>query len=98
MDPSKLTALRFCRPNLLKVLTVRHYLASAHKDAGGFLNEHEEDDIRAEKTTFDQADKFISILLTKDNSAFDKFCEILDEFGQQIWSQKLKDKATESDG
>jgi hypothetical protein len=77
---------------------VRHFLALAHEDAGGFLNNREEQDVRAVSNhSFDQADLFISFLLTKDNAAFEKFCNILEKFGHKVWSQRLRDKAADAD-
>ena len=99
MDPCKSRALRFYRPKLLECLIVRHFLALAHEDAGGFLNNREEQDVRAVSNhSFDQADLFISFLLTKDNAAFEKFCNILEKFGHMVWSQRLRDKAADADG
>ena len=94
MGPSKASALKFYRPTLLGALDVREYLASAHIEAGGFLTDDEEKSIRDEKTPTYQADKLFAILLTKSDDAFDRFCKILERFGENTWCSSLKERVT----
>ena len=58
---------------------------------GGFMTRLERMSVEAEREDPDRASKIIGILRKKDNRAFDRFCEILCESGNEVWGKKLRD-------
>ena len=58
---------------------------------GGFMTRGERMSVEAEKGDPDRVSKIIGILRKKDNRAFDRFCEILCESGNEVWGEKLRD-------
>ena len=96
MDESKRKALRCYRPALIKCLILEHFIADLHEEAGGVLNDVEEDAILAKEGNTSRVFEFIKILLTKGNRAFDNFCSVLDgDKNHREWAKKLRDKASE---
>ena len=58
---------------------------------GGFMTRVERMSVEAERGDLDRVSKIIGILRKKDNRAFDRFCEILCESGNEVWGKKLRD-------
>jgi hypothetical protein len=77
-------------------LILEHFIADLHEEAGGVLNDVEEQTILAKEGNRARMFEFFTILLTKGNGAFDNFCSVLDEDrNHREWAKKLRDKASE---
>lgn len=53
----------------------------------------EDDSIRKNKGYVKQVDELMDILLTKENKDFDYFCDVMNEKGYKVWSDKLREAA-----
>ena len=93
MDYYRKEALRQCHPYLRTVITVGNILPSLHVDAGGFLNDAENDSIAKNIGNIDQVDDLVDILLKKENKDFDYFCVVLEKEGCQACSNRLRGAA-----
>ena len=93
MDYYRKEALRQCHPYLRTVVTVCNILPSLHVDAGGFLNDMENDSIVKNIGNVDQVDDLVDILLKKENKDFDYFCVVLEKEGFQACSNRLRGSA-----
>ena len=58
---------------------------------GGFMTRVERMSVEAERGDPDRVSKIIGILRKKDNRAFDRFCEMLCESGNEVWGKRLRD-------
>ena len=58
---------------------------------GGVMTRVERMSVEAERGDLGRVSKIIEILRKKDNRAFDRFCEILCESGNEVWEKKLRD-------
>ena len=66
------------RPKLVReVLSVDRFLVELHTDAGGFLNDEEEEEIRTQANKPEKMLTLLKILRNKDNAAYFSFCKIL---------------------
>lgn len=53
----------------------------------------ENDSIKKKKGYINQVDEWVDILLTKESKHFDYFCDVLEEKGYKVWSDKLRESA-----
>ena len=81
------------RPEFEEKVLVDNILSKAHKDAGGFLNDHEEEDVMACSTNREKMRLLLKTLRSKSNKDFMFFCEILQSSGYQHFVTKLKKAA-----
>ena len=66
-------------------------LEKTEDGGGGFMNRVERMWVESERGDLDRVSRIIGILRKKDNRAFDRFCEILCESGNEVWGKKLRD-------
>ena len=76
------------------VAIVRSIFPNLHKDAGGFLDEVEQDRVTSKEKEGNvaQVDELVDILLTKGNEDFDRFCTVVGG-NDTMLAKKLRDAA-----
>lgn len=79
MDDGRKRALRQLQDDFRTGIVVNNIYPSLHKDAGGFLDDVELDEVMAKEGNVGQVDKLWTFLLTKRNEDFDRFCTIVEE-------------------
>lgn len=79
MDHARKEALRRQQDDLRTGIRVNDILPSLHKDAGGFLDDVEEDRVKSKEGNVAQVDELLAILRTKENKDFDYFCTIIEK-------------------
>ena len=72
-------ALEKYRNDFRSEMIVRNIFPSLHKDAGGFLDEVEQDRATSKEKEGNvaQVDELVDILLTKEKEDFDRFCAVV---------------------
>ena len=96
MNPSRRDALVKLESELRVNLSLDGILPLLEKTQdgrGGFMTRVERMSVEAEGGDLARASKIIGLLRKKDNRAFDRFCEILCESGNEDWGKKLRDAA-----
>ena len=63
------------------------------KAAGGFMDKHEAERVRQERTNMERMDKLIKILLGKSNEDFATFLGMLRDTNNETWARQLEDRA-----
>ena len=94
MNPSRKDALVKLESELrvnLSLDGVLPLLEKTEDGRGGFMTRVERMSVEAERGDLDRVSKIIGILRKKDNRAFDRFCAILCESGNEVWGKKLRD-------
>ena len=94
MNPSRRDALVKLESELRVNLSLDGVLPLLEKTKdgrGGFMTREERMLVEAERGDLDRVNKIIGILRKKDNRAFDRFCAILCESGNEVWGKKLRD-------
>ena len=81
------------RPEFEEKVLVNNILSKVHMDAGGFLNDHEEEEVTACSTNREKMRVLLKTLRTKKNKDFVTFCEVLESSGYQHFATKLKKAA-----
>ena len=81
------------RPEFEKKVLVDNILSKVHKDAGGFLTDHEEEDVMACSTNREKMCSLLKTLRTKTNRDFMTFCAVLGSSGYEHIASKLKKAA-----
>ena len=90
------TALFKFRPQLEDRLKIEHHISSLHEAVtGGFLTRKEETDITSQSTDYSKVRKFVDILATKDEKAFEAFVALLKTIGQAGLAKELETAAKE---
>ena len=84
------------RPQLEDRLKIEHHISSLHEAVpGGFLTSREEKDIMSQTTDYSKVRKFVDILATKDEKAFDAVVAFLKTTGQAELAEELESAAKE---
>ena len=91
MDGEKKRALRKCHPAISEGILVANILP----DLRLVLTHVEYDSVTSQKSNSEQVDKLISILLTKGNGHFDRFCSVLKKHGYEDIEDQLSREAGE---
>ena len=81
------------RPKFQKKVLVDNILSEVHKDAGGFLNDYEEEDVMACSTNREKMRVLLKTLRSKTNKDFMTFCEVLESSGYRHFAIELKKAA-----
>ena len=63
------------------------------KAAGGFMDKHEAEWVRQERTNMERMDKLIHLLLSKSNEDFATFIEMLRHTNNGTWAHQLEERA-----
>ena len=63
------------------------------KAAGGFMDKHEAERVRQERTNMERMDKLIQLLLGKSNEDFATFLEMLRHTNNGTWAHQLEERA-----
>ena len=85
-------AVKAQRPQLNK-LPWENMRAEVHVDAGGFLNDKEEEKIDACPTNKGKMNRLLKYLQKKNNDAFKSFCGALVSSGYRQFAEKLSEEA-----
>ena len=91
MDDEKKRALRKCHPAISEGILVAHILPDLRSD----LTHAEYDSVASRKSNSEQVDMLISILLTKGNGHFDRFCFVLKKHEYEDIEDQLSREAGE---
>ena len=91
MDERYVMILNRHTPQLQTNVQMDIILTSLRKDAGGFLTEREYQDVNGQQTNPQKVEKMLTHLKGKENAAFFKFCDILQENGYAIVEKLKKD-------
>lgn len=93
MERNRKQAIRKWHNDLRTEISVWKILPDLHKDAGGFLTDVENDQVRSAENNPKQVDELVEILVTKETAHFDVFCAILERHDYMTWAKKLKETA-----
>ena len=94
MSPWNHQALVSLRADLkLRVLMETGLGDKLEKAAGGFMDEHEAERVRQERTNMEQMDKLIQLLLGKSNEDFATFLKMLQDTNNGTWAHQLVERA-----
>ncbi|WP_461535155.1 hypothetical protein [Spongorhabdus nitratireducens] len=83
------SALKRALPKMEVKVNVDNMLALLHRDAGGFLNDYEEADVKSQRNRMDKVRVLFQALRSKSDSEFKNFCRILRETNQAVWADHL---------
>ena len=94
MDDGRKMALEKYRNDFRKEMVVRNIFPRLHKDAGGVLDEVEQDRVSSKEKEGNEAqvDELVDILLTKGKEDFDRFCTV-DGGNDAMLAMKLREAA-----
>jgi hypothetical protein len=81
------------RPQLSRKVIWENIKIELHVDAGGFLNDDEEEEIDACKTNKEKMNLVLKYLRTKNKKAFTSFCGALVSSGYHYFALKLSEEA-----
>ena len=95
MDPNRQDALVKLESELrvnLSLVGILPLLERTQDGDGGFMTREEKMSVEAisEGNVAERVSKIIDILRKKNNDAFDRFCEILKQSGNEVWEDKLR--------
>ena len=94
MSPWNHQALVSLRADLkLHVLMETGLGDKLEKAAGGFMDKHEAERVRQERTNMERMDKLIQILLSRSNEDFATFLEMLRDTNNGTWAHQLEERA-----
>ena len=94
MSPWNHQALVSLRADLkLHVLMETGLGDKLEKAAGGFMDKHEAERVRQERTNMERMDKLIQLLLSKSNEDFATFIEMLRHTNNGTWAHQLEERA-----
>ena len=74
----------------LSLVGIIPLLEKTQDGRGGFMTRVERMSVEAEKGDPDRVSKIIEILRKKDNNAFDRFCDILKQSGNEVWEKTIR--------